>query len=386
MHGERGVSLAFANRTDFHAFPMGLRVNRVGALIVDLHSMSEGNECMPQTTTLQDVAEQAGVHRSTVSLALRGNTRISAEVRERVTRIANQLGYRANPLVTALMRARRTRKTTKDVVIAYVTNYPTRYGWRPPHHDRPDFFPGAAQRAQELGYKLEDFWLGEPGMTPKRFAQILTTRGINGLLIGRLPPGQSELDLPWDRFSCVALGLTLKNPRLHHVAEDAYATADEAINRCLAAGHRRIGLVFSEPDDSPNTGDRYRGAFLRHQLRFPAKERIPICDHSSPAEFPGDFMRWVKCNEPEVILATHAEAVARIYAGAGQPLPAGVRLVALINDKLPNGFAGIHHDPAEMGAQAVNLLVGMMHRGEVGIPEEAHYLLVPGKWVEGRVR
>ena len=104
---------------------------------------------MPQPATLQDVADKAGVHRSTVSLALRNNARISAEVRERVQRIARELDYRTNPLVTALMRSRRTHQAAKHVVLAYVTNHPTRYGWRPPHHDRPDYFPCAAARAAE---------------------------------------------------------------------------------------------------------------------------------------------------------------------------------------------------------------------------------------------
>ena len=170
---------------------------------------------MPAPATLQDVAEKAGVHRSTVSLALRDNHRISAEVRAKIQRIADELGYRSNPLVTALMRSRRTRRAPRHVVLAYVTDYPTRYGWRPPHHDRPDYFPGAAARASELGYKLEHFWLGEPGMTPARFAQILASRGINGLLIGRLPPGKDEIQLPWEQCSAVALGLTLTKPDQH---------------------------------------------------------------------------------------------------------------------------------------------------------------------------
>lgn len=34
----------------------------------------------------------------------------------------------------------------------------------------PDQTSGAAEPATELGYKLEHFWLTEPGMTPARFA------------------------------------------------------------------------------------------------------------------------------------------------------------------------------------------------------------------------
>jgi len=90
--------------------------------------------------TLQDVATRVGVHRTTVSLALRDHPRIPAATRERVKTAAAKLGYRSNPLVSALMKSRRSGRAVKHVALAYVTNYPTRFGWRPPHHDRPDYF------------------------------------------------------------------------------------------------------------------------------------------------------------------------------------------------------------------------------------------------------
>src|SRR5581483_2410531 len=109
-------------------------------------------------------------HRSTVALALREHPRIPVATRRRVQQIAKNLGYRLNPLVAALMSSRRSGRPVKHVTLAFVTNYPTRFGWRPEQHDRPDFFPGALQRARDFGYKLEHFWLAEPGMTPTRFS------------------------------------------------------------------------------------------------------------------------------------------------------------------------------------------------------------------------
>src|SRR4051812_32755978 len=107
---------------------------------------------VPAQVTLQDVADRAKVHRSTVALALRDHPRISVSTRRQVQRIAQKLGYQLNPLVAALMRSRRSGKPVKHVGLAYVTNYPTRDGWKPVHHDRPDFFPGAAARATDFGY------------------------------------------------------------------------------------------------------------------------------------------------------------------------------------------------------------------------------------------
>jgi DNA-binding LacI/PurR family transcriptional regulator len=336
---------------------------------------------MSKSATLQDVAQKAGVHRSTVSLALRGSPSISLPVRERVQRIAKELNYRSNPLVTALMRSRRTGQEAKHQVLAYVTSHSTRYGWRPPHHDRPDFFPGAQVRALELGYRLEDFWLTEPGMTSARFAQILTSRGIHGLLIGRLPGDRTELDLPWEQFSAVALGLTLKSPQLHRVVEDPFSAAVSAYNHCLRRGHKRIGFVYSGADDSPNTGDRFLGAYLRGQLRLAPEDRLPPCEFTP--DFESAFLAWFDRYRPDALLVTHGETIIRAFANAKREFPANVGLVALTNDKLQYGFAGVHQDPAALGSVAVDMLVGMMHRGETGIPRLAHQAVVPGQWIPG---
>jgi len=335
---------------------------------------------MSAKVTLQDVAARAGVHRSTVSLALRDAPRISADVRRRVQQIARDLGYRVNPLVAALMRSRRSGRATRDVVLAFVTSYPTRDGWRPARHDRPDFFPGAVERARDFGYRLEPFWCKEPGVSPKRFCDILANRGITGMIIGRLPPGLHALDLEWNRFSCVALGMTLREPRLHHVTENHFSTVSQAMQRCLERGYRRVGFVFSEANDSPRVGDRWLGAYLRHQLAYPVRSRLPVCP-GDPADA-ATFATWVRREKPDVILATHHRPVLAWLRALGRRVPEDVGVVDLEN-RPESPCAGIHYDPAKVGALAVEMLVGLMHRNETGVPEDPHEVLLTGHWREG---
>ncbi len=337
---------------------------------------------MPDKVTLQDVAGQSGVHRTTVSLALRDHPRIPKETRDRVKAAAARLGYQINPLVAALMQSRRLGRPVQHVTLAYVTNYPTRYGWKPTHHDRPDFYPGAVSRARELGYKLEDFWLAEPGMTPGRFCDILTARNIHGLIIGRLPPGQSSLALDWERFSCVSLGMTLRSPVLHHVTENHFDTVWQAMQQCLARGYRRVGFVFSEANDSPRVGDRWLGAFLRQQLAFPAKHRLPLCPQIPASE--ADFARWLKRHRPDALIVTHARPVLRWLDRMKVAVPDDVGVIHL--EGLPEGdCAGVLYDPSKIGALAVEMLAGLLHRNETGVPgTNQHEVLLTGEWREGR--
>lgn len=337
---------------------------------------------MPAKATLKDVAKLAGVHRTTVSLALRKDPRILPETRARVQAAAERLGYQVNPLVAALMQARRLSRPVNDVTLAYVTNYPTRYGWKPVHHDRPDFYPGAVSRARELGYKLEDFWLAEPGMTPGRFCDILSARNIHGLIIGRLPPGQSSLTLNWERFSCVSLGMTLRSPVLHHVTENHFDTVSQAMQRCLERGYRRVGFVFSEANDSPRVGDRWLGAFLRQQLAFPAKNRVPVCPQIPASET--DFVRWFERHQPDALIATHARPVLDWLKRMGVLVPRDIGIIDL-EDHPQLDCAGVRYDPNTIGALAVEILVGLLQRNETGLPAaNQHEVLLTGQWCEGR--
>ncbi|HEU5078003.1 MAG TPA: LacI family DNA-binding transcriptional regulator [Opitutaceae bacterium] len=336
---------------------------------------------MPLNATLQDVADAAGVHRSTVSLALRDHPRISQAVRRRVQGIAKRLGYSINPLVSALMQSRRSRTSTKHISLAYITTHPTRYGWRPPFHDRPDFFPGAQERAKDFGYKLEDFWLTEPGMTPRRLADILTTRNIHGLIVGRLPPGRHSVWLPWERFSCVALGMTLREPALHHVAENYFDAAWQSMHQCIIRGYERIGFVFSEANDSPHVGERWLSAYFGQQLRLSRKDRIPVCP-SVPAN-KRTFAKWFEKYRPDALLCTHARPVREWLQELKIAVPGETGLIDLAGDHPELNFSGVCNDPAVIGRTGVELLIGMLHRNESGVPEVSQEVLLKGEWREG---
>lgn len=337
---------------------------------------------MQVAATLEDVARRAGVHRTTVSLSLRDHPRIPLETRARVKAIAAELGYRINPLVSALMQSRRSGKPVKHATLAYVTSYPTRFGWMPEHHDRPNFFPGAAARAVDFGYKLEHFWLAEPGMTPHRFCEMLSARAINGIIVGRLPPGKNSLDLEWQRFSCVALGMTLRSPILHHVTENHFDTVWQSMERCRERGYRRVGIVFPDGNDSPGVGHRWLGAYFAQQVNFPVRDRLPLCSEKPTNE--ADFRAWFLKHKPDVILVNNARLLIEWLDRLGRRVPDDVGIVS-IEHRRDFECTGIYYDPAKIGGLAVEMLIGFMHRNETGVPTVQHEILLTGEWREYRM-
>ena len=200
-------------------------------------------------TTMQQIADAAGVSRMAVSLALRNSPKISAATAERIRKIADECGYRPNPLVSALMtQLRHAKQVKRPSIMAYVTAYPTADGWKRPGPFL-DFFAGATKRAAALGYDLEEWWLRKPGMTEQRFSDILYTRNIHGLLIAPLPPGGGSVDLTWSRFASSTIGHSVTGPNMHRASNDQYATITLALRELTKLGYRRIGLAIPKESD-----------------------------------------------------------------------------------------------------------------------------------------
>jgi DNA-binding LacI/PurR family transcriptional regulator len=60
------------------------------------------NSAGRRTITIHDVAAELGMHKSTVSLALSGKGNVSKATRERVAKVAQEMGYQPNPLAQRL--------------------------------------------------------------------------------------------------------------------------------------------------------------------------------------------------------------------------------------------------------------------------------------------
>src|SRR5437763_1467974 len=106
------------------------------------------NTARNKQTTLRDIAAKAGVSVMTVSRALRNHPHLASETRARILQLAERLGYRPNPMVSALMRYRGAgRRTPSALALGFITNFETRDGWNKSPLSR-DFFKGAAAGAE----------------------------------------------------------------------------------------------------------------------------------------------------------------------------------------------------------------------------------------------
>lgn len=331
--------------------------------------------------TQQEIAERAGVHITTVSLALRDNPRLPQTTRTRIQDLANEMGYCPDPMLSALTVYReRLKRVRHQGVLAWMC--PTlRKGQMRPGNDDAEYRRGAEERCAELGYQLEDFYLSQLGQT--RLASILRVRNIQGLLIPPQSYNRSHINFDWENFSAVCFGFSLARPRLHLVTNAQHRSTRIAVRALRARGYRRIGFVTTHMADE-RTDHNFSSGFWSEQRRFKANEQVPILTMkggSSAGEY-SELGRWYRKNKPEVILALHSsvyEYMLKLKIDFEECGYASLSLTA------PDGsIAGIYQNYPLMGRAAVNFLIDMIHANERGIPKERFQLLIEGTWIEGK--
>ncbi|HYR58575.1 MAG TPA: LacI family DNA-binding transcriptional regulator [Chthoniobacteraceae bacterium] len=328
---------------------------------------------------MQQIADAAGVSRMAVSLALRNSPKISKPTAERIRKLADEFGYRPNPMVSALMtQLRQTREVKRPSVLAYVTAFPTEEGWRK-SGPLAAFFEGARQRASALGYTLEEWWVRRPGMTERRFCDILQTRDIHGMIVAPMPPGAAPLQLEWPRFAAATIAYSLASPEISRASNDHFGSINVALRELTALGYRRIGLALIDEGEQ-RAQSHWVAGMLAYQQQIPLAERVPTFFGSG--SIARSFASWYHEHQPYAVLSFGGECL-RVFHDQGLRVPQDVGYVNLALTAGESGTAGVNQNFDLVGAAAVDLVDGQLRRNERGVPRHARTLLIPGEWAPG---
>ncbi|MES9539547.1 MULTISPECIES: LacI family DNA-binding transcriptional regulator [unclassified Actinomadura] len=310
----------------------------------------------PRTPTHKLIAEEAGVHPSTVSRILRrppGPRRSDfAETEARVREIAKRLGYRPD-LTAASLRTKRSRvigvlmPRLHDVVLAAILS-------------------GIDAEAFNLGYQtIVTNTHGDPGQRLKR-VEMLLSRKVDGLVIG---------DATLDEGIYEELGRSETSQVLvnHRQAGHVSVTGNDRLGgrlvgeHLLERGHRDIGII---------AGPRYPVALDRVQGCVEAFERAGITvgqDQIVHTDFDPEGGRQAARQllelprRPSAIFAVNDSAAIGAMGTlrdhgltVGRDLAlVGYNDIAIARD-LPIPLSSVHTPLREMGEMAARSLIAML--------------------------
>ena len=297
---------------------------------------------------MADIARSVGVHPSTVSRVLSGDTELSIrpETRERILQAIDEQGYRPN----ALARALRSSRTGALAMVVPLLRNPI---WS-------SIQRGALQAAAEHDQVV--MFLDEPEgshRTPADYQHLIEESRADGLLIAtsqRIPGGQAPLSVPH-------IYLNRRGPDAdNNVVMDEEGAMAIFVEHLHSLGHRRIAVI----DGHKNIDTAYRrGVAIRDHCT--ARGMTVSFVHADDSEIGGyDAARQLlgRREHPTAIGIGNLSQVFGVLTAlrqAGAAVPHDVSLVSFDEDAclefLDVGVTSVSMPLEQLGAAAVHALI-----------------------------
>lgn len=323
-----------------------------------------------------DVAKSAGVHQTTVSRALRNDRRLPASTCRKIQRIAEMMGYRPHPLVSALIALRRSRHPPGGhATIAYV---------RRPESARPlplDYLSGIRAAAEQQGYLVDAFTLGSSGLSELRLNRVLMARNIHGLIVAPLPEAHGSFTLDWESFCTVVIEYTFIAPAFDRVVHDNFGAMRRVMQECRRRDLTRVGLALTSLGHE-RTEHAYAAAYWCEQKDGSYFASIP------PLVVPGwnesVFSTWFRRHRPQVVVASRGLETEFLAWCVSQRLRLG-RDVDLVNVNVTprSDVSGIYQNPYAIGSMAARMVIEKVINNDRGPPTVRRTVLTSGTWLDG---
>jgi LacI family transcriptional regulator len=302
------------------------------------------------------IAHQAGVARTTVSLALRGGEGLTPDTIEKVMAAAESLGYRPNNLVQAI-------RSGKSGLVGVMV---------PPHDSYwSDILHGIHDTLVENEHVPLVLWPKHRQLKPDEAAEL---RQVNRLIDWRadgaiLWPWYANLyqthiaELRKRDLPLVTIDSILP-PSFHAdaVLSDEQQGASFVADHLLAQGHRQI-LHFAGPHGEAWSRDRSNS--FAEAIRHEPAATLHIVELPLTIPRPG-FIREAMLALPQVtaiFAATDeiAEEVYQIAAEMGLSIPSQLSVIGYgnvdISSRLAPTLTTVCHQPYRMGKRAASLLL-----------------------------
>jgi Transcriptional regulators len=298
--------------------------------------------------TIKEVAERAGVSRSTTSRALAGNGYVADAVRQRVRKAADELGY----VVDATARSLKQRSSRViGVVVSDLRNaFYADLAW------------GAGNAAREAGYTMMLVDDGGDAAGELEAAHAFVASRVAGVVLTPVADSAAAF-LGRQRVPVVEVDRVFGD--VDAVVIDNRHAARGTTEHLLSLGHRRIALVIDETDWTTGR-DRRAGYADALDAAGVAVDPSLVLSAGWDADAAGAAARRLLDgpDRPTAVFAANnllAEGVFRAASALGLRIPDDLSLVAF--DDAPwmsmvhPGITAVTQDAAQLGAEAVALLL-----------------------------
>lgn len=333
---------------------------------------------MPLRITINDIARECGISKSTVARALSNHPHVNVLTRALVAEKASELGYRPDPSLRVLAQHRWNKPFEKGPALAVVAvgerKVVGRTWW--------GFCQPLTAAAQKLGYHLNEFFTGDyPSM--KKLGQVIEARGIRGVIfLPVVEPMRGEA-LDWSRFSAVSCGIGEFRLPIHSVDISFFSAVRLCWKQCRAKGYKRIGAcLYSLPGPDTNDSLRHAAVLYEQSLLPRGHTKIPIFKGEIGDD--AGFLEWYDNHRPDVLISLSPTAY-WLLKGKGVRAPEDVGF-CVVDLGAANGIeaSGALSQRGRVAEFAIHWLDQMLRTNELGLPAIADEMFIEPVWTEGR--
>ena len=334
--------------------------------------------------TIKDVARAAGVHFTTVSMALRAHPAIAIKTRLRIESVAKLIGYQRNEVFSALSRQRKDRPHRNPIpTLLYLGRAKDdRHFFAIDHHRQ--LLEGATREAKKLGYRLKTQVVGPSGISPHELPAYLKLTTAAGVIIGAWDPILEVPAVDWNRIPTVKIDSRHVPAQVPFVSFDQMKAVTLSFHKLRDLGYRRIGLALGEKDEDATDGLHLSG-WLLAQAEEPTPTNLP------PLFFPPGATAtiilplldaWIRQHQLDAVMCNWRSILTMLQTiKAPRAKPLGC--VCLCRSRKKQPMAGIVPNLDLVGQRAVSLLGSLINARPDKISVSPLTSYVEGTWYDG---
>jgi LacI family transcriptional regulator len=330
-------------------------------------------------TSLEDVAAAAGVGKSTVARALKGDKHVARKTSRVILDIAQKLGYQPDPVLSTLARERwRGRESYSGVSVALIQHVD------PAREDQAHAeMQGMLSIAGPRGYKV-DLIDATPFAKCSRLEEILFTRNYRALIFGPMHTPAKWLKLEWERYSMVSYGTSGSHPAVDFVGLDHFGLTQLALTHLHERGYKRIGLTLQTTKhhtDSSRDHDEILAAYTLTSAHCPTPVD-PVPAYQGDSLDPAPFFQWLHTHQPDALLAS-TPVIYDWLAQIGINVPQDIGYACLHLNPSTRDQAGIRSEHEQTGRRVMELLDHHVCTNARGLPTSPGRMLINPVWLDG---
>ncbi len=312
---------------------------------------------MPRKVTMEDVARQSGVSLATVSLVMRGRPGINDETRQRVLEAARALGYRrrlpadGQPAHAAQRVGVLIKGRADDAPLANPFYAPLLAGIE------------SACRRLRLNLLFATIPV-DLDNHPVEVPRLLEEGDVDGVLLVGAFVDQTITRLVERRALPLVLVDAYTEANYDIVGTDNFRGAYEAVAHLIACGHRRIGLVGTQPDAYPSLRERRRGYIQALADYGIAEPYFGDCRIAQDEELAAAARLLREQPDVTAVFCSNDHVAVRLYEaaqGLGRRIPDDLSVMGFDNVDLAlyltPPLTTMHVDTPTLGSIAVETLV-----------------------------